>query len=120
MEANIYFIHCNALGSKDGDEHFRNRLASATGIVAQASAMESNTSNKIGNGDGQDYPDYSTIPHLPNLQELASTEGGVALAGEEKTRLSDQTTKTVEHSTTAIEEGVVLNASHLQVESEIA
>lgn len=110
------------LGSKDGNEQFQNRLATATGIVAQASAVGNNDTfddnpNEPGKVHARHYPDYSTIPHLPNLQEMASSGGG--RNGTEEISLNERSVKTIE-SGNAVSEEVVLNASRLQVESETA
>ena len=75
------------------------------------------------------YPDYSTIPHLPNLQDMVSERGensitGIA-GGSISGKISDQDTLNDSHQSGTITEirptrEVVLNASRLKVESEIA
>ena len=109
-------------GSKDGNEPFQNRLTTATGIVAQASSkgindtFEDNTNEK-GDVHVRHYPDYSTIPHFPNLQEMATSGGGKTVT--EEISLNERNVKTID-SGNAVSEEVVLNASRLQVESETA
>jgi hypothetical protein len=109
-------------GSKDGDDLFQNRLATAGGIVAQASSGANNDGydeNPNGRGEAQTrhYPDYSTIPHFPNLQELSNSGGD--RNGTEEIRLNERNINTID-SGNAVTDEVVLNASRLQVESETA
>ena len=84
--------------------------------MAQASATENNDIFDE-NSTGKHYPDYNTIPHLPNLQELAAAGGG--RNGIEEISLNDQNVKTIDGNKVVSEE-IVLNASRLQVESETA
>ena len=90
--------------------------------MAQASSTSNNgvlddNSNGRGEAQARHYPDYSTIPHFPNLQELATTGGD--RKGSEEIRLNERNMNTMD-SGNAISEEVVLNASRLQVESETA
>ena len=84
--------------------------------MAQASAKE-NDDIFDENSTRKHYPDYNTIPHLPNLQELAAAGGG--RNGIEEISLNDQSVKTIDGNK-AVSEEIVLNASRLQVESETA
>ena len=97
---------------------FQTRLATATGIVAQASSMDNNDIFDDNAKDARHYPDYNTIPHLPNLPELARAGSG-GRNGIEEISLNDRNVKTIDGNN-AVNEEVVLNASRLQVESETA
>ena len=74
------------------------------------------------------YPDYSTIPHLPNLQDMVSERGENSIVGAPDSvsgKISDLDTLNDSHQSgtlhAALPPGeVVLNASRLKVESEIA
>ena len=75
----------------------------ASAVVAQVSSNNEEGVNKL-----RHYPDYSTIPHLPNLKDLATQDSE-----------SKKDMETLNESLKGNAE-VVLNASKLQVESEIA
>ena len=113
---NLIFVF---LEPRDGNEQYQNRLTTATGIVAQASSTGNNASFEDASNDVQarHYPDYSTIPHFPNLKELAASSDD--RNGTEEISLKERNVTTVD-SGNAITEEVVLNASRLQVESETA
>ena len=76
-----------------------------------------NNQNGRGEAQARHYPDYSTIPHFPNLQELATS--GSDRNGTEEIRLNERNINTID-SGNAVTDEVVLNASRLQVESETA
>ena len=121
-QTQIYTNRISFLGSRDDEEPFQNRLATAGGIVAQASSVSNNGNfdnnpNGIGDAQARHYPDYSTIPQFPKLQELATTGG--ERNGSEEIRLTERNINTID-SGNAVSEEVVLNASRLQVESETA
>ena len=73
--------------------------------------------NDRGEAHPRHYPDYSTIPHFPNLQELQTS--GSDRNGAEEIRLSERNINTIDSGNSVTDE-VVLNASRLQVESETA
>ena len=90
--------------------------------MAQASSTGNNevfddNLNERGEGQTRHYPDYSTIPHFPKLQELAAS--GSDRNGTEEIRLNERNINTI-GSGNAVADEVVLNASRLQVESETA
>ena len=114
----MYQLHNFFLGSKDGNEKFQDQLNTATGIVAQASSNGNNVMFEDNANEKKHYPDYSTIPHFPNLQEMAKASDG-GRNGPEEISLTERNVKTIE-SGNAVTEEVVLNASRLQVESETA
>ena len=87
--------------------------------MAQASSVSNNgifDDNTRNEAQARHYPDYSTIPHFPNLQEQAT---GGERNGSEEIRLTERNMNTID-SGNAVSEEVVLNASRLQVESERA
>ena len=89
-------------------------------VICQVRTQESEAEqvNKLSH-----YPDYSTIPHLPNLQDMVSERGENSITG--IAGGTDQDTLNDSHQSGAIAAirppgEVVLNASRLKVESEIA
>ena len=79
---------------------------------------------------GSHYPDYSTVPHLPNLQDMVGSEkGSVVVAGSvvsagkltDVDTLLNESQRSQELIAVPPATGeVVLNASRLKVESETA